>query len=188
MGLDPLTKNAVLKAIPGLRAFALALCRDRDRADDLVQETLLRALTSIDSFRPGTNMSAWLVTILRNHFRSECRKLWRNVEDVDGRWAESLKSAADQDDAMGFDDLCEALDELPIAQREAIVLVAGSGYSYEETARICECPVGTIRSRLNRARARLAELLSIDGLEDLGPDPKTRAVLYGAQPAAALAH
>src|SRR3984893_2678153 len=96
MSLDPSLREAVLAAVPKLRAFAISLCGNVDRADDLVQETLLRALANIGSFQPGTNMSAWLFTILRNHFHSEYRKRRREVEDSDGSYAETLKSQPDQ--------------------------------------------------------------------------------------------
>src|SRR6202030_4713000 len=90
--LQPPVRDAMLAAVPNLRAFAISLCGTVDRADDLVQETLLRAIAHINSFRPGTNMSAWLFTILRNQFRSEYRKRRREVEDTDGSYAESLRS------------------------------------------------------------------------------------------------
>ena len=94
MPMDESVRKAVLAAVPSLRAFAISLCGNVDRADDLVQETLLRALANIDSFQPGTNMSAWLFTILRNHFRSEYRKRRREVEDSDGHHAEIAEVAA----------------------------------------------------------------------------------------------
>ena len=121
------------------------------------QETLLRALANIDSFQPGTNMSAWLFTILRNHFRSEYRKRRREVEDPDGSYAETLKSHPEQNGRVEFEEFRRALAKLPTDQREALVLVGASGFSYEEAAAICECAVGTIKSRVNRARTRLAE-------------------------------
>jgi RNA polymerase sigma-70 factor (ECF subfamily) len=144
-----------------------------------VQETLLRALANIDTFQPGTNMSAWLFTILRNHFRSEYRKRRREVEDSEGRYAETLKSQPEQYGRVEFREFREALTHLPADQREALVLVGASGFSYEEAAHICGCAVGTIKSRVNRARTRLAELMSIDDAEDFGPDQQTRAVMAG---------
>src|SRR5205809_5515331 len=97
MSLDNQTRDAMWSAIPNLRAFAISLSGNVDRADDLVQETILRALANIDSFQPGTNMSAWLFTILRNLFRSEYRKRRREVEDATGMYAESMKSQPEQD-------------------------------------------------------------------------------------------
>jgi len=175
--MDPSVRQAVLNAIPSLRAFAISLCGNVDRADDLVQETMLRALANINSFQPGTNMSAWLFTILRNHFRSEYRKRRREVEDSDGSYAESLKSHPEQQGHVEFGEFREALAKLPPDQREALILVGASGFSYEEAANICGCAVGTIKSRVNRARTRLAELMSIDTVDDFGPDRTTRAVL-----------
>ena len=177
--MDESVRKAVLSAVPSLRAFAISLCGNMDRADDLVQETLLRALANIHSFQPGTNMSAWLFTILRNHFRSEYRKRRREVEDSDGRYAESLKTQPEQHSHVEFREFREALVQLPAEQREALILVGASGFSYEEAAQICECAVGTIKSRVNRARTRLAELMSIGGTDDFGPDEQTRAVMAG---------
>jgi len=179
MKLDPAIRDQVLAAVPGLRAFAMSLSGSVDRADDLVQETLLRALAHIDSFTPGTNMPAWLFTILRNLFRSEYRKRRREVEDGDGRYAETLKSHPEQIGRVEFHEFRSALAKLPPDQREALILVGASGFSYEAAASICGCAVGTIKSRVNRARTRLADLLAIDGVDDFGPDRATRAVLTG---------
>jgi RNA polymerase sigma-70 factor, ECF subfamily len=180
MNIDPSLRDAVLASVPSLRAFAISLCGTVDRADDLVQETLLRALANIHSFQPGTNMSAWLFTILRNLFRSEYRKRRREVADSDGSYAARLKTQPEQEGRIEFTEFREALSRLPDEQREALILVGASGFSYEEAAGICGCAVGTIKSRVNRARVRLAELLSIESLEDFGPDQATRAVLVGA--------
>ena len=177
MALDASVRDAVLAAVPSLRAFAISLCGNVDRADDLVQETLLRALANINSFQPGTNMSAWLFTILRNHFRSEYRKRRREVEDGDGSYAETLKSHPEQYGHVEFEEFRAALAKLPPDQREALVLVGASGFSYEEAATICECAVGTIKSRVNRARTRLSELMSVESVDDFGPDRTTRAIL-----------
>jgi RNA polymerase sigma-70 factor, ECF subfamily len=177
MSLDPSMRDQVLAAVPSLRAFAISLSGNVDRADDLVQETLVRALANIASFQPGTNMSAWLFTILRNLFRSEYRKRRREVEDGDGSYADTLKSQPEQDGKVEFAEFRAALIKLPPDQREALILVGASGFSYEEAAAICECAVGTIKSRVNRARTRLAELMAIDSVEDFGPDRATRAVL-----------
>ncbi|HEV2956919.1 MAG TPA: sigma-70 family RNA polymerase sigma factor [Xanthobacteraceae bacterium] len=181
MKLDPSMRDAVLAAVPSLRAFAISLSGNVDRADDLVQETLLRALVNIDSFEPGTNLSAWLFTILRNLFRSEYRKRRREVEDGDGTYAESLKSQPEQEARVEFREFRTALAKLPHDQREALILVGASGFSYEEAAGICGCAVGTIKSRVNRARTRLAELMAIESLDDFGPDRATRAVLSSGE-------
>ena len=179
MNLDPTLRDTVLATVPSLRAFAISLSGTVDRADDLVQETLLRALANIDSFQPGTNMSAWLFTILRNLFRSEYRKRRREVEDAEGHYAETLKSLPEQTSRVEFREFHTALVKLPTDQREALILVGASGFSYEEAAEICGCAVGTIKSRVNRARTRLAQLLSIDDANDFGPDLTTRTVLAG---------
>jgi len=177
MTLNPSLRDAMLAAVPSLRAFAISLSGNIDRADDLVQETLLRAIANIDSFQPGTNMSAWMFTILRNLFRSEYRKRRREVEDTDGSYAESLKSQPEQSSRLEFQEFRAALAKLPPDQREALILVGASGFSYEEAASICDCAVGTIKSRVNRARTRLADLLSIESAEDFGPDQSTRAIM-----------
>jgi len=177
---DPINlplREAILAAVPRLRAFAISLCRSVDRADDLVQETLLRALANIGSFQPGTNMPAWLFTILRNHFHSEYRKRRREVEDVDGSYTETMTLPPEQVARMEFQELRAALARLPADQREALILVGASGFTYEEAGHICNCAVGTIKSRVNRARARLAELMSIKTMDDFGPDRVMRAVL-----------
>jgi len=181
MRIDDSVRQEILGAVPGLRAFAISLCGNVDRADDLVQEALLRALANIHSFQPGTNMSAWLFTILRNHFRSEYRKRRREVEDADGHYAESLTSHPEQHGQLELTEFRESLSKLPEEQREALILVGASGFSYEEAAEICGCAIGTVKSRVNRARTRLAELMSIQGVDDFGPDHETRAVLIGSR-------
>jgi RNA polymerase sigma-70 factor (ECF subfamily) len=178
----PLTQEmheAILAAIPSLRAFAVSLSGNVDRADDLVQETLMRAIANIDRFQPGTNLPAWLFTILRNHFRSEFRKRRREVEDADGKYTESLKAEPGQIGSIEFAEFRRALAQLPQDQREALVLVGASGFSYEEAANICGCAVGTIKSRVNRARTRLADLMAIEGTPDFGPDDAMRGILTG---------
>ena len=169
-------RDEMLAAVPKLRAFAISLSGKVDRADDLVQETLLRALANIDSFEPGTNMPAWLFTILRNQFRSEYRKRKREVEDSDGHYAARLTSPPEQMGKLELQEFRVALAKLPPEQREALILVGASGFSYEETAKICDCAVGTIKSRVNRARAHLAEILSIDRADDMDTSTSAQAV------------
>src|SRR6202166_2596007 len=176
---NPSVSEAMLGAVPSLRAFAISLSGNVDRADDLVQETLLRAWANLNSFEPGTNMSAWLFTILRNLFRSEYRKRRREVADSEGTYAETLKTQPEQTSRVEFEEFRTALAKLPSDQREALILVGASGFSYEDAASICGCAVGTIKSRVNRARTRLADLLAIDSVDDFGPDRPTRAVLAG---------
>ncbi|HEY6858675.1 MAG TPA: sigma-70 family RNA polymerase sigma factor [Pseudolabrys sp.] len=174
-------RAALLAAVPNLRAFAMSLCRDAHRADDLVQETLLRALANIQSFEPGTNMPAWLFTILRNLYRSEYRKRRREVEDPEGRHVENLKTYPEQTGRLELREFGAALDRLPPDQREALILVGASGFSYEEAAKICGCAVGTVKSRVNRARTKLAELLAIEDINEFGPDATERAVIVGQE-------
>jgi len=163
-------KDALLSMIPNLRAFALSLCENPDRADDLVQETLLKAWTHMDSFQEGTNLRAWLFTILRNTYLSEIRKLRREVQDSDGKKAEALSVAPAQQGRVDMEDMRKALGLLPPDQREALVLVGAAGMSYEEAAEIAGCAVGTIKSRVHRARVKLGSLLAVEGADALGPD------------------
>ena len=159
--------------IGSLRGFAVSLCGNRDRADDLVQETLYKAWNHLDSFKVGTNLKAWLFTILRNTYFSERRKRKREVEDADGNLAARLSSLPEQHGHMDMKDFQEALSQLPDDQREALILVGAAGFSYEEAAEISGCAVGTIKSRVNRARNRLAEALEL-GEEDDAVRPMTK--------------
>jgi RNA polymerase sigma-70 factor, ECF subfamily len=154
-------KSDLIAAIPRLRALAVSLCGNVDRADDLVQETLTKALLNSGSFQPGTNLIAWLFTVLRNAFYSELRKRRREVADVDGKYVASLASKADQELHIEFLNFRDALQKLPPDQREALILVGASGLSYEEAAEICKCAIGTIKSRVSRARRRLSEVLGL---------------------------
>ena len=154
-------RNDLIAYIPPLRAFAVSLAGNVDRADDLVQETLLKAWASRESFEPGTKLKAWLFTILRNEFYTVFRKRKREVEDADGMIASNVGIHPEQDTHMDLTDMQAALRKLPIDQREALLLVSASDMSYEEAAVICGVAVGTIKSRVNRARARLAELLQL---------------------------
>ncbi|SON56165.1 putative RNA polymerase sigma-C factor [Hartmannibacter diazotrophicus] len=174
-------KRELLAAIPGIRAFAVSLAGSYDRADDLVQDTILKAWDKQASFTLGTNMKAWLITILRNDFYSKMRKRGREVQDSDGVFTERLAVHPAQHGSLDLDDFRTALAELPEDQREALLLVGASGFSYEETAEICGCAVGTIKSRINRARTRLQERLGIEAESDYGPDAYTAAItLTGA--------
>ncbi|WP_406854149.1 sigma-70 family RNA polymerase sigma factor [Alsobacter sp. KACC 23698] len=168
-------KAELLGAIPSLRAFAMSLSGNIDRADDLVQETLVKAWTNLGSFTEGTNMSAWLFTILRNIFYSEYRKRRREVADPEGQIAARLASAPSQNAHMDFLDFQEALQQLSPDQREALILVGASGMSYEEAADICGCAVGTMKSRVNRARNRLGQLLAMASEEGYGGEGQWQA-------------
>jgi len=180
MPLTDSLRDDILATVPSLRAFAISLSGNADRADDLVQETMLRAIANIDSFQPGSNLPAWLFTILRNLFRSDYRKRRREVEDADGNYAKTLKTQPAQRAHLEFEEFRVALDKLPQDQREALILVGASGFSYEDAATICGCAVGTIKSRVNRARSKLAAMLYVDGAEDFGPDETVRAVMGGS--------
>ena len=177
MAVEGSVRDGIVAAIPRLRAFAVSLTGSSDRANDLVQETMVRAYANIDKFQPGSNLAAWLFTILRNHFRSEYRKRKREIEDVDGRHAETLTTSAEQPGKVEFNELRAALTLLPPEQREALILVGASGFSYEEAAEICGCAVGTIKSRLNRARLRLTQLLSEHGSAAIAEDPADAGTL-----------
>ena len=170
-------REEIITCIPSLRAFAASLVGVGDRADDLVQEALMKAWANIDRFQAGTNMKAWLFIILRNTFYSECRKRKREVQDVDGQYSSTLAEHPGQIGHLDFEDFRDALDKLPPDQREALILVCASGFSYEEAAEICECAVGTMKSRVNRARTRLSEVLSVDSAEEFGPDQSARAAM-----------
>ena len=160
----------LLATIPSLRAFAVSLAQNSDKADDLVQETLVKAWDKHESFQPGTNLKAWLFTILRNEFYSQMRKRGREVQDSDGIMTSRLAVHPSQHGQVDLRDFRAALEQLPEDQREAIILIGASGFSYEEAAEICHCAVGTMKSRVSRARTRLQDILKISGEADYGPD------------------
>ncbi|WP_297972445.1 sigma-70 family RNA polymerase sigma factor [uncultured Amaricoccus sp.] len=153
-------RDDLVAAIPMLRGFARSLSGNRDRADDLVQETLAKAIANRDKYRQGTNLHAWLVTILRNQYYSEGRRRWREVSDAEGTYAARLTAAPAHDGRMEMREFLGALQVLPPDQREALVLVGASGLSYEEAAGVLGTRVGTVKSRVSRARARLEALLA----------------------------
>jgi RNA polymerase sigma-70 factor, ECF subfamily len=163
--LTPDLRDNILGTVPHLRAFAISLTGNVDQADDLVQEALVRCLGNIDKFEIGTNLQAWLFTILRNQFLTAYRKRRREVEDPDGAMAGQLTVPPEQHGVLDLQDLRIALGRLPIDQREALLLVSAEGLSYEDAARICNTCIGTIKSRVNRARSRLADLLGEDERE-----------------------
>ncbi len=156
---DTAFKNELTGLIPHLRAFARSLCGDASQADDLAQEAMLKAWHSRESFRAGTNMKAWAFTILRNAFYSEKRRSWRRTP-LDPEVAEAtLVAATNPSDSLELLALRNALNELPDDQKEALILVGAGGLAYEEAAEVCGCAVGTIKSRVSRARKALVELL-----------------------------
>jgi RNA polymerase sigma-70 factor, ECF subfamily len=165
MNTDRAIRDAMVAAIPQLRRFALSLS-GAQQADDLVQQTLLLACDKIRLFDARSEMLPWLITILCNQFYSEHRKRRREIEDVDGAYAEMLTTAPTQIAHVEHADLRAALLKLPKEMREALIAVGYSGLSYPEAAQASDCPVGTIRSRVHRARERLGALLGIDSPAD----------------------
>ena len=159
---DAQFKADLLDLIPFLRAFARSLCGNQETADDLAQETLVKAWQARNMFAPGTNLKAWLFTILRNQFYSDRRRAWRQAPwDQDA--AERIPgSSAEQSWAAELSDTARALSQLSDEQREALILVGAGGFSYEDAAAICHCAVGTVKSRVARARKSLLSLLEGD--------------------------
>lgn len=177
MAVSAAFKAELISAIPSLRAFAMSLSQNADRADDLVQETLVKAWDKHESFQMGTNLKAWLFTILRNEFYSQMRKRGREVQDSDGIMTAKLAVHPSQQGKLDLDDFRAALEQLPQDQREAIILIGASGFSYEEAAEICGCAVGTIKSRVSRARTRLQDILKVSGEAEYGPDAISSQVM-----------
>jgi RNA polymerase sigma-70 factor (ECF subfamily) len=155
-------KAELIGLLSSLRAFARSLAHNPALADDLVQDTLVKALANVDRFEPGTNLRAWLFTILRNHYYSQLRKSKREVEDAEGKFAARLATRPEQDGSVDLEDFKVAFSRLAPDHREVLTLVGASGCSYEEAAQICGCAVGTIKSRVNRARRKLADMLGLD--------------------------
>ena len=173
---DP--RDELVEHLPALRAFALSLTRNGAAADDLVQDTIVKAWTNIEKFQAGTNMRAWLFTILRNTFYSNRRKAKREVADVDGVFTAQLAEKPAHDGRLQLADFRKAFMQLPDEQREALILVGAQGFSYEDAAEMCGCAIGTIKSRANRGRGKLAELLQLEEGEELTmTDNATMAVL-----------
>jgi len=182
MTRDP--RDEIVDHLPSLRAFAMSLTRNSATADDIVQDTIVKAWSNIEKFEPGTNMRAWLFTILRNTYYSLHRKRSREVSDIDGEYAAQMSEKPEHDGRLSMNDFQKAFAQLPDDQREVLILVGASGFSYEEAAEMCGCAVGTIKSRTNRARKRLAELMKIDDENALEmTDSATMAVVKG-KPAA----
>ena len=165
---DP--RDELPEHLGALRAFALSLTRNGASADDLVQDTIVKAWSNIDKFEKGTNLRAWLFTILRNTFYSDRRKRKREVADPDGVHAASLFEKPAHDGRLAMSDFVRAFDQLSPEHREVLTLVGASGFSYEEAAGMMSVAVGTVKSRANRARARLAEMLELEEGEDIMSD------------------
>ena len=149
--------HGLVRFLPNLRAFACALSRDVNRADDLVQETIAKALANRDKFAHGSNQLAWLFTILRNTFLSEVRR--NKSFGVILPQLQVHKSHADtgnQHDHIALEEMVGSLRDLPPHQRRAVTMIGAWGFSYEEVALAENCAVGTVKSRVNRARTTLA--------------------------------
>jgi RNA polymerase sigma-70 factor (ECF subfamily) len=172
--------------LPHLRNFALHLTHDLVRSDDLVQNTVLRAWANLDHFQPGTNLEAWLFTIMRNSFYSEHRKRRWEVEDPEGDFARRLMVQPEQESKLMLQDLQEALIRLPPGQRTALLLVVEQGETYEHAAAVCGVAVGTLKSRVNRARTQLVAMLQMENRHDLGPDRLMQAALQRAKAAVSM--
>jgi RNA polymerase sigma-70 factor (ECF subfamily) len=154
-------QTLLISAVPNLRAFAKSLCANPTRADDLVQDTLVKAWSNLTSFEKGSNLKAWLFTILRNTYFSELRKRRREVEDADGALAERMSVLPAQQIHMDVVDFKKALGLLNDDQKVVLLLVGAEGFSYAEAAEITGAAVGTVKSRVNRARAALTKSLGL---------------------------
>lgn len=156
---DP--RDQLVDYLPSMRAFALSLTRNLAAADDLVQDTIVKAWSNIEKYTPDTNLQAWLFTIQRNTFYSNLRKHRREVPDPDGLHAMRLSVKPDHDGKLAFSDFRRAFDQLSTEHREVLILVGASGFTTEEAAQMMGVAAGTVKSRTNRARKRLAELMGL---------------------------
>jgi RNA polymerase sigma-70 factor (ECF subfamily) len=164
-------RDKLIELIPFLRAFARTLCGHRDEADDLCQEALAKAWQSRGTFEPGTNLKAWLFMILRNQFYSEKRRAWRQKPWDEATAEQSLVTSGTQHASIALSDVSRAMRMLPNEQREALILVGAGGFAYEEAAKICGCALGTIKSRVARARRTLEGVMSGTGPRPAGVRP-----------------
>ena len=167
MGGDTEWRNEVVAMIPALRAFAWSLSHNGSDADDLVQDTLIKAWSNRDKFEPGTNLRAWLFTILRNTYYTQVIRRRREVRDETGEYANNMRTPPTQDWSIAMRALQAGLAQLPDEHREALILVGAAGLSYEEAAEICGCALGTIKSRVNRARAHLLKIMDAQEAADV---------------------
>src|SRR4051812_21013912 len=168
---NPDFKGELLGLVPFLRAFARSLTGNQEAADDLAQETLVKAWQSRASFIPGTNLKAWLFTILRNQFYSDRRRAWRQAPWDDSAAERVPIARGEQTWAVQLSDTARALRGLPAEQREALILVGAGGFSYEDAAKISNCAVGTVKSRVARARKALSAALEGNGPLPSEPRP-----------------
>lgn len=172
-------RDAIVGHLPSLRAFAMSLTRNRSAADDLVQDTVVKAWTNIDKFAAGSNLQAWLFTILRNTYYSSLRKGRREVADPDGIHAQGLFVNPDHDGRLAYGDFQRAFNKLSPEHREVLTLVGASGFSCEEAAGMMGVAIGTVKSRASRARKRLSDLMGLAEGEDAfsGVDQANLAVM-----------
>lgn len=159
---------ALAALLPNMRAFARSLTRSADQADDLVQEALVKAWKNWHQFAPDSNLKAWMFTILRNAYLSERRKRKHEVQDVDGEMAAQIGVKPEQPGHMDLLDFQNAFARLLPEHKEALVLIGAEGFSYEDAALMCGCAVGTMKSRVNRARTKLAQLMGLDSPAEIG--------------------
>ena len=176
---DP--RDEIIEHLPSLRAFAMSLTRNPSAADDLVHDTIVKAWSKFNLYKPGTNLRAWLLTILRNTYYSGRRKQAREVSDTDGAMTERLASKPDHDGRLALADLASAFARLPAEQREVLVLVGAMGFSIEEAAQTCGCAPGTVKSRANRGRRALADLLGLNEGEGMDLTENTTLAVISAQ-------
>ena len=172
-------KTELTALIPQMRAFARSLCRDATAADDLAQDALLKAWNNRASYEPGTNMKAWTFMILRNQFYSDKRRSWRSSQ-LDPEVAErTLEAASNPIASLELDEVRRALACLPDDQREALILIGAGGLSYEEVSEICGCAIGTIKSRVSRARDRLSTIIEDGsyGQDDILPSSAMATII-----------
>lgn len=169
-------RRELTRVIPHLRAFARGLCGRPDYADDLVQEALLKAWAARDSFQPGTSMKSWTFVILRNAYLTEARRNRFRAEYDPDAAEKILSRPASQEDALHMGDLKSAMMRLSPERREALLLVGAGGFSYEEAANIADCAVGTMKSRVARARRSLEDALSSS--PDSSPHDPMRSVSH----------
>lgn len=176
-------QHQLITFLPAMKAFAVMLTRNRQSADDLVNDTVVRALRKQDLYTMGTNMKAWLFTIMRNIYVNNLRSghSTRLIQIDDDLLPNLTSVAPGQEHVLILKELFRALDGLNSDQREVLLLVVGQGLSYEETARICECPIGTVRSRLARARRELERMLSGEISMPIPDDGAARTLNRGAR-------
>jgi RNA polymerase sigma-70 factor (ECF subfamily) len=150
-------KDDVVALLPDLRAFARFMCREREAADDLVQNTILQALDKQAQFQPGTNLKGWLFTIMRNRFYSDLRAQRRRPTPIEETNAAPMIAVDNPEATLALKELSVAIWKLSPQSREALILIGAGGFSYEEAARLCDCSVGTLKARVSRARKLLSE-------------------------------